>query len=111
MKKPTFRVSDKNKPGVKGSSRKRLRQFIVMLSTDEHEFLSRYAYENGVKIGPYIRGRSIPRGWRLILEELQEKQKGITLEQIEPRMKSGNWRTHAHKNPTVLDPVPQDQAH
>ena len=71
----------------------RPRQFLMLFTYDEHEWLIRHCFKHRTKIGPYVRRRAVPYGWRLELEALREEQKGIELNQMTHQYgRSGRYR-------------------
>lgn len=65
--------------------KKRTKQFLMLFTQEEHEFLVRHCFKHSIKIGPYIRRRAVPFGWRLELNDLRETQKDTPLIDMTPQ--------------------------
>ncbi len=54
--------------------RKDGKPLLLLLTTEEHEYLERIVRDRGGNMALLIRGMTFPRGWRRTLDELRGEQ-------------------------------------
>ncbi|QOR55580.1 MAG: hypothetical protein UMS36scaffold28_70 [Phage 59_13] len=84
-RKHTYRTS-----GISVKGRQRTKLFPLMMNEEQREYLTRVCYKSDMNIADFIRRRAFQPGWRLILDDLRDEQKGVALDVMNPRVRSGN---------------------
>lgn len=64
---------------------RRSKQFILMLTDEEHEYLVRLAHFKDITASGMLRRRVYDKDWRDDLQILRSEQKQFTLEQLDRR--------------------------
>jgi hypothetical protein len=72
-------------PRDEGGGMKRKRPYVLMLTDDEHEYISRASEEYGLSAAVIIRQRVLAGNWKRDLTRLREKQGNAPLAMLDGR--------------------------
>lgn len=94
---------------ISRNGRMRTSPYVLLLTEEEHEYLTRNCYKAGTNMADYVRRKTFQPGWRLILTDLRDEQQNLTPKQLNPRYRSGNHKPTevSHEQPHRSDLGPR----